>query len=683
MRLVTWNVRDFLGDPWALRRVVRALAPDVLCLQEAPRRPGGAWRIARFARDCGLLHVAGGRASGGTALLVAPGVTVRWALAERLPVPGRLTRTRGLVVADLTVVPASGPARGAAERRLPAPAARAGPAAGARAGRPRPPAVPAGPARRSRVTSTRHPGSRSGSCSRPRVGPDPAPASGPTFPAGREDKRLDVVLAGAGLRVRRTATGAQTQGTSAGAPTTGPSWPTWYRARPRDQTMAPSSPSSWPSRGSRATSVTNPPMKPPSAARTTSVGSVCDTRAATSSSSGPPSDAQPRQPGDEVRRRDRRRVGRHEPVVAVVVAVVPVAGADARRRPVPEIGEIGEICEVVGQVGPVGQPVPRPRPARPVPATSAGVAPAPARGRRRRPSASSPAASSSSSSPRRPGPPRRATGPRRPLPAGELGHDRGERRLDVELRRVVPLVLGRGVAGPVPVAVARHETPPAIRFDERERLLLDAFRVVVEGRDVIAVLEDDLGDVARGDAREHERAVGRGHHVVLGASAAGAAAGRRVPRPADDQRVALEHRGEGVQRHLVVAELGHPRLLDVALDRRERRHHRRSNGRAGSMGLADEHGGVDEHEPGDVGAVLLGEAEGEGTAHREPGHEDRRAPLAQLAERASTSPYHSSQVVRFISCQVVPWPGSRGQPHASDRPRRAPRPSPAGPGGSP
>ena len=33
----------------------------------------------------------------------------------------------------------------------------------------------------------------------------------------------------------------------------------------------------------------------------------------------------------------------------------------------------------------------------------------------------------------------------------------------------------------------------------------------------------------------------------------------------------------------------------------------------------------------------------------------------QLARtRASTSAYQSCQRVRFISCQVVPWPGSRG-----------------------
>jgi endonuclease/exonuclease/phosphatase family metal-dependent hydrolase len=201
---VTWNVRDFLGDPWALRRVVRALAPDVLCLQEAPRRPGGGWRIARFARDCGLLHVAGGRASGGTALLVAPGVTVRWVLAQRLPVPGPFTRTRGLVVADLTAVPASGGAGTVgtpltvACLHLPLePALRL---AHARAAvdlllaRPGPHVV-AGD-----LNET--PGQPVWQLLTAAVGPDPAPASGPTFPAGREDKRLDVVLTGAGLRVK-------------------------------------------------------------------------------------------------------------------------------------------------------------------------------------------------------------------------------------------------------------------------------------------------------------------------------------------------------------------------------------------------------------------------------------------------------------------------------------------------
>lgn len=101
MRLLSWNVRDLLGDPRALHRVIRAADPDVMCLQEAPRRPGAALRLWLLERGTGLRCVAGGRRSGGTAVFVAPHVQVDWARAFRLPVTGRFTRTRGAAVADL------------------------------------------------------------------------------------------------------------------------------------------------------------------------------------------------------------------------------------------------------------------------------------------------------------------------------------------------------------------------------------------------------------------------------------------------------------------------------------------------------------------------------------------------------------------------------------------------------
>src|SRR4051812_50149617 len=88
VRLVSWNVRDLLGDRWALRRVIAALAPDVLCLQEAPRRLPGVVRNRMLARSCGLRFVAGGRAPGGAALVVGPRGVVRSALAAPPPFPG-------------------------------------------------------------------------------------------------------------------------------------------------------------------------------------------------------------------------------------------------------------------------------------------------------------------------------------------------------------------------------------------------------------------------------------------------------------------------------------------------------------------------------------------------------------------------------------------------------------------
>jgi endonuclease/exonuclease/phosphatase family metal-dependent hydrolase len=196
IRLVSWNVRDFLGDPAARRRVLAALAPDVACLQEAPRRPGGGLRIRSFALDCGLRHVAGGRTSGGTALLVAPHIQVRRVRAFRLPVDGMLTRTRGAVLA--TVAGPDGTCLSLACVHL-----------------------PLDPGQRVRhglltvavMRGFPGPHAVAGDFNEPPGGPawavwgslaaDPCPGAGMTFPAGRADKRLDAVLAGPGLTVAR------------------------------------------------------------------------------------------------------------------------------------------------------------------------------------------------------------------------------------------------------------------------------------------------------------------------------------------------------------------------------------------------------------------------------------------------------------------------------------------------
>lgn len=97
LRVLTWNVRDLLGDPLAVARVLRASRADVVCLQEAPRWPGSRWRVARLAREAGLLYVAGGRVSAGTALLCSLRAEVADVVEARLPVQGRRTRPRGAV----------------------------------------------------------------------------------------------------------------------------------------------------------------------------------------------------------------------------------------------------------------------------------------------------------------------------------------------------------------------------------------------------------------------------------------------------------------------------------------------------------------------------------------------------------------------------------------------------------
>ncbi|MFD0259532.1 endonuclease/exonuclease/phosphatase family protein [Kitasatospora indigofera] len=91
VRLLSYNIRSLRDDRRALARVVRACAPDVVCVQESPRywRPGG--QAAWLARHTGTEILAGGgRVAAGPLLLGRPGLDVL-AVRDRL-----LPKTRGL-----------------------------------------------------------------------------------------------------------------------------------------------------------------------------------------------------------------------------------------------------------------------------------------------------------------------------------------------------------------------------------------------------------------------------------------------------------------------------------------------------------------------------------------------------------------------------------------------------------
>ncbi|GAA3802202.1 endonuclease/exonuclease/phosphatase family protein [Sphaerisporangium flaviroseum] len=75
IRVGTYNVRSMYDDNAALARVIRAMAPDVLCVQEAPRLLRWRRRRADLAKAAGLRVVAG-RRWGGVAVLAAPGTQV-------------------------------------------------------------------------------------------------------------------------------------------------------------------------------------------------------------------------------------------------------------------------------------------------------------------------------------------------------------------------------------------------------------------------------------------------------------------------------------------------------------------------------------------------------------------------------------------------------------------------------
>ena len=98
LRVLSYNVRSLRDDVPAVVRVIRRIAPDVVCVQEAPRFFRWRFKIADLARRAALAYVAGGRPAGGTAILVAQRVDVR----DR--VEHRFSKTSGLHQRGATLV---------------------------------------------------------------------------------------------------------------------------------------------------------------------------------------------------------------------------------------------------------------------------------------------------------------------------------------------------------------------------------------------------------------------------------------------------------------------------------------------------------------------------------------------------------------------------------------------------
>ena len=69
-KVLSWNMHGLRDDRRVLSRIVRDLDPDVVCAQEAPKFFRWRAKAAALARDCGLIYVAGGGTTGGTALMV-------------------------------------------------------------------------------------------------------------------------------------------------------------------------------------------------------------------------------------------------------------------------------------------------------------------------------------------------------------------------------------------------------------------------------------------------------------------------------------------------------------------------------------------------------------------------------------------------------------------------------------
>jgi endonuclease/exonuclease/phosphatase family metal-dependent hydrolase len=98
LRVVSYNVHGLRDDRAALVRLLRELAPDVLVLQEAPRRLRWRQRCAALAHSLDLVVAVGGMPALGNLILTDLRVTVKQTWSVRFPLtPGR--HLRGAAIA--------------------------------------------------------------------------------------------------------------------------------------------------------------------------------------------------------------------------------------------------------------------------------------------------------------------------------------------------------------------------------------------------------------------------------------------------------------------------------------------------------------------------------------------------------------------------------------------------------
>src|SRR5439155_2057291 len=93
LRVMSYNVHGLADDRTALVGLIRDLEPDVLIVQEAPRRFRWRHKCAALADDTGLVVAAGGLPALGNLILVTLRVAVHDTWCMRFPLtPGRHLR---------------------------------------------------------------------------------------------------------------------------------------------------------------------------------------------------------------------------------------------------------------------------------------------------------------------------------------------------------------------------------------------------------------------------------------------------------------------------------------------------------------------------------------------------------------------------------------------------------------
>ncbi|MFB7735948.1 endonuclease/exonuclease/phosphatase family protein [Streptomyces sp. NPDC056112] len=98
IRVLSHNIRSMRDDTEALARVIRACAPDLVLVQEAPRFFRWRKKLARLAAACDLVILTGGATAAGPAILCSLRAVVERTEDVLLPLTPGLHR-RGLATA--------------------------------------------------------------------------------------------------------------------------------------------------------------------------------------------------------------------------------------------------------------------------------------------------------------------------------------------------------------------------------------------------------------------------------------------------------------------------------------------------------------------------------------------------------------------------------------------------------
>jgi endonuclease/exonuclease/phosphatase family metal-dependent hydrolase len=105
LRVVAYNIHSSRDDLTALAAVVRGLNPDILLVQEGPRRFRWRTKAAALAQSFGMFHATGGLPAMGNVIMTTLRVRVRHTWDMRFPLkPGRHMRGAAFAHCDIAGV---------------------------------------------------------------------------------------------------------------------------------------------------------------------------------------------------------------------------------------------------------------------------------------------------------------------------------------------------------------------------------------------------------------------------------------------------------------------------------------------------------------------------------------------------------------------------------------------------